>query len=139
MKGIKRFVLIMAVFLLPLTFAAPISLASDTETYVSDVKVVSGNTEAEVIKILKDAGYTPILKNLAEENKGMSGKIVYAGYKTTSNPGESMEGVEDINTGSVFGDSAIMIGGIAMIMGVIVGMLSMKIRPKPQPKKDEDE
>ena len=139
MKGIKRFVLIMAVFLLPLTFAVPISLASETETYISEVKVMSGNTEAEVITALKEAGYTPILHNLAKENKGMSGKIVYVGYKTTSNPGESMEGVDDLNIGSVFGDSAIMIGGIAMIMGVVVGMLSMKIRPKPQPKKDEDE
>ncbi len=135
MESIKRTLIVFAILLIPLFGFLKVSQAAEVQEYISDVKVVSALSEAEAVKRLKEAGYTPIMTNIASEKPEMAASFVYLGYRTTTDPAGAMELKGAGSTGSVFGESALMIGGIAMILGVAVGMISMRIRPKGQSTK----
>ena len=107
--------------------------------YISDVMIASGTSEEAVINRIKEAGYTPVMKNITEEKPELSSPYVYMGYRATTDPAGALENKGAGSTGGVFGDSALMIGGIAMILGVVIGMISMKIRPKKTDPKERGE
>lgn len=137
MKYMKRTILAVAILVISLV-AFPICASGATDTssspeggeYISDVRIVSGESGEEVIQRLKDAGYTPVLKNIADEKPELSSPYVYVGYRTSTDPAAALELREAGSTGSVFGESVLMISGIALIIGVVVGMVSMRVRPR---------
>jgi hypothetical protein len=116
-----------------LTFTKVSFGAADNE-YISEVKVVSAGSEDEAIKQLTESGYIPIRNNIAKEKPELASEFVFIGYRTTSDPSKDLGVSGAGSTGSVFGDSALMIGGIAMIVGVVVGMISMRVRPQGKTK-----
>ncbi|MCR5791629.1 MAG: hypothetical protein K6G65_00535 [Lachnospiraceae bacterium] len=124
-----KIIIITMLLLLPMYAVLPIAYGAEACEYVSEIKVVTGSSKEDALRKLQDVGYTPILKNLAEEKPELDSDYVYAGYKTTTDPAASIEGRSATSTGSVFGDSALMIGGIAMVIGVVIGMISMWVRP----------
>lgn len=127
-------VLIM-ILIVPVMFVKPASCAVSHDEYISELRTFSGDSEQEVIRKLRAAGYEPVMENIANDRPELNSPFVYVGYKTTTDPDESVEGRETENTGSVFGDASLMIAGVAMILGVAVGMISMKIKPKTSPSK----
>ena len=153
MTNIKRTGLAIAILMLSLTWfsmgpsgAGGVAKAESLSTtdggreeYISDVMIASGTSEEAIINRIREAGYTPIMKNITAEKPELASPYVYLGYRTTTDPAESLENREAGSTGSVFGDSALMIGGIAMIVGVVVGMISMKIRPRKTDPKERGE
>ena len=87
--------------------AAPVMAASTK--YISEVKVGMDKTEAGAAKSLLDEGFT-ILKNDKGENAdlnkdagsndavmGRGQKVVYLGYKTTTNPSEAITDLAVMN------------------------------------------
>ena len=112
--------------------------AEEKTRYISETEVVSADTEEDALNKLKHGGFIPVMKNLAESGDG-SAPYVYMGYKTTDDPAGSIENSADMNTGSVFGGSyAIMIGGIGVILGVVIGMISMKVKRKGTEDRKEE-
>ena len=131
-----KMLLFLSVLLLSMVAYAPVSRSATGSEYINDVKIVSGDSEDEVIEKLRDAGYTPVMTNIAKERPELEKAYVYVGYKTTTNADESIEGDLTEATGSVFGDAALMIGGVGIVIGVVIGMISMRIKPKGQRKPD---
>ena len=130
MKGIRKTVVFLVILLIPMLLAAPVALGAQDSEYIKETKIASGESQEDVIRRLQDEGYTPVMKNIAEEKPELASDYVYIGYRTTTNPDESIEGRGSEFTGSVFGDAALMIGGGGVILGVVIGMISMRIRPK---------
>ena len=119
-----------AILLVPVFGGTIVAYGASEDEYVSDVKIVSGESEEDVLGQLREAGYQPVLTNLAAEKPELAAPFVYLGYKTTKDPSRAMEITSSGTVGSVFGDSALMIGGVAMIIGVVIGMISMKVKPQ---------
>ena len=130
MNKISKILFVVVILLVTVVGIPRAALGAESDEYISDVKVVSAESEDEAIRQLKEAGYTPVMNNLAEEKPELSSPFVYVGYRTSKNVSESIETTDKKNAGSVFGDPALMIGGVAMIIGVVVGMFSMKVRPR---------
>ena len=130
MNHIRRVLVVAAILMVSLVSVAGVSRGAAREEYISTVKVVSAASEQEAVNQLKEAGYTPILKNIAEEKPELASDYVYIGYRTSTEPGSAMDQGQPMATSSVFGDSAIVIGGAGVILGVVIGMISMRIRPQ---------
>ena len=130
MKNTIKKLFILVILMTPMIFAAPISYGAQGGEYISDIKVAVGESMDEALGKLQDAGYIPVRKNVSEERPELASDYVYVGYRTTTNSEESIEGREASNTGSVFGDAGLMIGGFGMVLGVVIGMISMRIRPQ---------
>ena len=153
MTKIKRTGIVITILMLSLTWfaieapgAGGIAAAESRSTtdgggeeYISDIMIASGTSEEAVINRIREAGYTPLMKNITAEKPELSSPYVYMGYRTTTDPARALENTGAGSTGSVFGDSALMIGGIAMIIGVVIGMISMKVRPKKTVPKERGE
>ena len=138
-RRIKSIFLCGIMILLAFGFAyiGPVSVAAEVTERVSGTEVVRADSEKEAMDQLKKDGYTPVAKNLADDDEKFAGKFVYMGYKTSDDPAQSIENSISNDTGSVFGGSyVIMIGGFGMILGVIVGMISMKVKDKGAGRKD---
>lgn len=115
---------------------SPSSEEGGSGVYISDVMIAAGASEDEVVDQIKKAGYIPVIKNIADEKPELASPYVYLGYKTTTDPSEAMENKQLQSTGSVFGESALMIAGFTMIIGVLIGMISMRIRPGNKKERD---
>ena len=118
MKGItKRFIAVCMTFVIlsvtPLNEIAPNEISEPATAmaagddkggkYISEIRIGQGETEDEAKKELEEGGYT-ILKddagNYADLNegagsksalkKGANDKIIYLGYKTTSDPNDAI-------------------------------------------------
>ena len=74
------------------TFLMPIGAARVTY-YLSDLKMAEADSEAEAKKLLTDAGYTVLDKNLNPDGS----KAVYLGYKRTTNVDDAITDVRVMN------------------------------------------
>lgn len=133
-----RGILLLVILVLPM-MGSVVSLGAEREEYISDMKIVSADSEEEAIKKLKEDGYEPVMKNISDEKPELASPYVYIGYRTTTDPAGALELKKAGSTGSVFGESALMIGGIAMILGVVIGMISMRVRPQSGKKTTEND
>ena len=130
MNNIVRSIVLIVVLMVTVLGFPKVSFGAENTEYISDVKIVSATSEEEAIRQLTEAGYIPVKNNLSNEKVKLSSPFVYFGFKTTKNPSRAMETIDQKNVGSIFGDSALMIGGIGMIIGLIIAMISMKVRPQ---------
>ncbi len=75
-------------------------------TYISEVKVFSGDSLANAIKKCRDAGYTAVEKNLNHSDKGdlKENGIYVIGYKTTDKEEESITGLSMLQMNSGYQD-----------------------------------
>ncbi len=115
---------------------SPSSTEAGSGVYISEVMIAAGTTEKDAIDRIKKAGYIPVMRNIADEKPELASPFVYMGYRTTTDPSEAMENKNLQSTGSVFGESALMIAGFTMIIGVLIGMVSMRIRPGNKKERD---
>ena len=128
MKGItKRFIAVCMTFVIlsvtPLNEIAPNEISEPATAmaagddkggkYISEIRIGQGETEDEAKKELEEGGYT-ILKddagNYADLNegagsksalkKGANDKIIYLGYKTTSDPNDAITDISVMNEGT---------------------------------------
>ena len=129
LKRVLIYTLFIIALLSPVMVINTASHAQEKDKYISETRVFCGESEEEVIERLRMSGYEPVMTNIAKERPDFKSSFVYIGYKTTTDPDESVEGRASADSGSVFGDSSLMIAGVALIIGVAVGMISMKIRP----------
>ena len=136
MKSMRKPIFIIATFMICALLSGPAAYGAEKNEYISEMKIVTALSEEEAIKELRDSGYVPILKNIAEEKPELESDFVYLGIRTTTDPAENIENTAADSVGSVFGDSSLMIGGVAVILGVVIGMLSMRVRPRE--KKSDD-
>ena len=130
MKKYVRYMILCAALFVCVCGIPSMSYAAQDSEYICDTKVISGDSEEDVTARLRAEGYTPILVNIAQERPELKADFVYLGYKTTTEPQESIEGKNPDNIGSVFGDMALMMGGFGIVLGVLIGMVSMRIRPR---------
>ena len=109
----KKILMILTALVLCVTMAAlapaQVMAAANGTLYVSDIKVGMGETSEEAAKELLEEGYTILTENgeyadLNEDagtNSGMKSgptdKIVYIGYKTTTNPKEAITDLAVMN------------------------------------------
>ncbi|MCQ2470807.1 MAG: hypothetical protein MJ147_02075 [Clostridia bacterium] len=75
-------------------------------TYISEVKVFSGDSLANAIKKCRDAGYTAVEKNLNHSDKGdlKENGIYVIGYKTTDKEEDSITGLSMLQMNSGYQD-----------------------------------
>ena len=92
MKVLKIFTCLLLVASFLAAVAMPIGAARVTY-YLSDLKLAEADTEQEAKKLLTDAGYTVLDKNL---NPG-GGKVVYLGYKKSKNVDDAITDVRIMN------------------------------------------
>ena len=112
-------------------FAVPAYATDNTQTGSIQYEVVGAESEEDAVAQLEAKGFIPVYDNIAEHDEQIKDKVVMVGYKYLSEE-------EARYAGSVFGSSKmVMICGIGVIAGVIIGMLSMKI--KRVAKENEDE
>ncbi len=85
--------------------------SDDSKLYISEVKLGMGNTEEEAAKALVDAGFFIMQKDgkPVDLNKGASDerpRVVYLGYKTTTDPNDGITdlAVMNMNGGYSFSD-----------------------------------
>lgn len=95
---------------------------SDGNNNTYEYTVVSADSEEEAITSLREQGYEPVMENIARYSSELSGEYVYVGYKASTTSSENAI------SGSVFSDSFVtMIWAFGLIIGVLIGMFSMKI------------
>ena len=88
MKFLKVFISMLLVVTMSITMMMPAS-AGRVTYYLSDLKMAEADTEDEAKKLLTDAGYTILDKNL---NPG-GGKAVYLGYQKSKNVDDAITDV----------------------------------------------
>ncbi|MCR4842546.1 MAG: hypothetical protein K5840_04715 [Eubacterium sp.] len=122
--------------------AAPVNptrAGTGQTSFVSDIRVVNADSQDAAYEQLESEGYIVVENNLAEQNPDLSSRYVYLGYKTTTDSARAITGTGSDATGSVFSSSnMVMFGGFGVIVGLIAGMLSMKIG-RSSGKNDEDD
>ena len=106
MKVITSIVLVLAMLVMAVT---PIAAARATY-YLSDLKLAEADTVEEAKKLLTDAGYTVLDKNL---NPG-GDKAVYLGYKKSTNVDDAITDVRVMNMygGEISGNNGAVPDGI---------------------------
>ncbi len=127
-------IFVMMLFMLSTNVSANTNI--DSSHSKMDYKVVCADNEQEACDMLEDMGYTPIDVNVAESDKRVTDEVVMVGYKEVS---ESERDRELTEVGSVFGKSQIiMICGAGVIVGIIIGMVSMKFKRFDKEIEDEE-
>ncbi len=67
MKSMRKPIFIIATFMICALLSGPAAYGAEKNEYISEMKIVTALSEEEAIKELRDSGYVPILKNIAEE------------------------------------------------------------------------
>ena len=88
-----------------------ITVNADNSTYISDIKVVGGDSETDAKKILADEGYTIIDYDLNKTCSSSSDKI-FLGYKTSTNIKDAIKDIVVIDSDSKISDEQKEVNGI---------------------------
>ncbi|SDB07383.1 hypothetical protein [Eubacterium oxidoreducens] len=132
MRIIKMFPLIGILMLLLFSVSV---YAKETDRDSFTYEVVAADSKEEARKILEANGYTLIDKNVADYEDAISDKAVYVGYRIVD---EAQADKAGAYSASAFGKSSIvMIGGTGVVVGVMIGMLSMKYKKITKENADE--
>ena len=94
MKNIvSKIVSLVLVLAMLSTLAIPVSAARPTAEYLSELKMAQASTADEAKKMLTDAGYKVIDKNLNPNES----QVVYLGYKTSKNVEDAITDISIMN------------------------------------------
>ena len=121
---------------LMLSMDVPANVNVDSAHGAMKYEVVCADSEQEACEMLEDMGYTPIQQNVAASDDRVADKVVMVGFKEVT---ENEADGELSGVGSIFGKSQlVMICGTGIVIGIIIGMISMKIKSVVGEKEDEE-